>query len=136
VRLTTKSQHLEPVIITALNTGMKKGEILALKWANVDFKNGVIIVEGTKNGEIRKIPMNQKLTTTLQGGKKVSKGEYVFSESGKPYGDVKTGWWSALKKGKIEGFRFYDLRHTFGSRLGVAGINIKNDSGIDGPQRH
>ena len=39
VRLTTKSQHLEPIIITALNTGMRKGEILNLKWSNVDFKN-------------------------------------------------------------------------------------------------
>jgi len=57
VRLTTKSQHLEPIIITALNTGMRKGEILGLRWSNVDLKNGVIIVEGTKNGEIRKVPM-------------------------------------------------------------------------------
>ena len=125
VRLTTKSQHLEPIIITALNTRMRKGEILSLKWSNVDLKNGVIIVEGTKNGEIRKIPMNQKLTQALQNDKKVSKGEYLFSENGKPYGDVKTGWWSALKKAKIEGFRFHDLRHTFGSRLGMGGVDIR-----------
>jgi integrase len=76
---------------------MRKGEILNLKWSNADFKNGVIIVEGTKNGESRVVPMNQKLTATLEGGKKVSKSEYVFSENGKPYLDVKTGWWSALK---------------------------------------
>ncbi len=112
-------------LITALNTGMRKGEILSLKWSNVDFKNGVIVVEGTKNGEIRKIPMNQKLTQALQNDKKVSKGEYVFSENGKPYQDLKTGWWSALKKAKIEGFRFHDLRHTFGSRLGMAGVDIR-----------
>ena len=116
-----KSQHLEPIIITALNTGMRKGETLNLKWSNVDFKNGVITVEKTKNDEIRKIPMNQKLTETLEGAKKVSKGEYVFSENGKPYRDVKTGWWTALEKAKIEGFRFHDFRHTFGSRLGMAG---------------
>jgi len=78
-----------------------------------------------KNGEIRKIPMNQKLTPTLENGKEVSKSEYVFSENGKPYGDVKTGWWSALKKAKIEGFRFHDLRHAFGSRLGMAGVDIR-----------
>jgi len=125
VRLTTKSQHLEPIIITALNTGMRKGEILNLKWSNVDFKTGYILVEETKNGEIRRIPMNQKLTATLESGKKTSKGEYVFSDNGKPYGDVKTGWWSALKKAKIEGFRFHDLRHTFGSRLGMAGVDIR-----------
>ena len=125
VRATTKSQHLEPIIITALHTGMRKGEILNLKWSNVDFKTGHILVVETKNGEIRRIPMNKKLTETLQGAKKLSKSEYVFSENGKPYGDVKTGWWSALKKAKIEGFRFHDLRHTFGSRLGMAGADIK-----------
>jgi len=125
VRLTAKSQHLEPIIITALNTGMRKGKILNLKWSNVDFKNGVIIVEGTKNGEIRKVPMNQKLTATLESGKKTSKGDYVFSENGEPYGDVKTGWWTALKKAGIENFRFHNLRHTFGSRLGMKGTDIK-----------
>jgi integrase len=125
VRLTTKSQHLEPIIITALNTGMRKGEILNLKWLNVDFKTGHILVEETKNGEIRRVPMNKKLTETLEGGKKVFKGEYVFSDNGKPYGDVKTGWWTALKRAKIEAFRFHDLRHTFGSRLGMAGVDIR-----------
>jgi integrase len=126
VRTGHKSKHLEAIIVTALHTGMRKGEILNLKWSNVDFKNGVITVEKTKNDEIRKIPMNQRLTETLEGGKKVSKGEYVFSENGKPYGDVKTGWWSALKKAKIEGFRFHDLRHTFGSRLGMKGVDIRS----------
>ena len=125
IRLTTKSQHLEPIIITALNTGMRKAEILNLKWSNVDFQKGYIQVEGTKNGENRKIPMNKKLTEALESAKKVSKGEYVFSENGKPYGDVKTGWWTALEKAKIEGFRFHDLRHTFGSRLGMKGYDIK-----------
>jgi integrase len=85
-------KHLGPIIIIALNTRMRKGEFLNLKWSNVDFKNRVIIVEGTKSREIRKIPMNHKLTVTLESGKKVSKREYVFSDNGKPYGDIKTGW--------------------------------------------
>ena len=125
VRLPTKSQHLEPIIITALNTGMRKGEILNLKWSNVDFKTGHILVEETKNGEIRKVPMNKKLTETLERDKKASKGECVYSDNGKPYGDVKTGWWTALKNAGIENFRFHDLRHTFGSRLGMAGVDIR-----------
>lgn len=125
VRTSPKEKHLEPIIITALNTGMRKGEILNLKWSNVDFNNRVIIVEGTKNGEIRKIPMNHKLTVALENVKKESKGEYVFSKNGKLYGDIKTGWWTALKKAGIEGFRFHDLRHTFGSRLGMAGVDIR-----------
>jgi integrase len=125
IRTGHKAKHLEPIIITALNTGMRKGEILNLKWSNVDFKNGFIIVEGTKNGEIRKIPTNKKLTETLEGAKKGSKGEYVFSENGKPYQDVKTAWWTALKNAGIENFTFHGLRHTFGSRLGMKGYDIK-----------
>ena len=124
VRSTAKSKHLEPIIVTALQTGMRKGEILNLKWSNVDFKNRIITVEGTKTGEIRRIPMNKKLTGVLESAKKESEGEYVFSENGKPYLDVKTGWWTALEKAKIEGFRFHDLRHTFGSRLGMDGVDI------------
>jgi integrase len=125
VRISPKEKHLEPIIITALNTGMRKGEILNLEWSNVDIKTGVITVEGTKNGEKRKIPMNKKLTQTLESAKKVSNGEYVFSENGHPYGDFKTGWWTALRKAKIEGLRFHDLRHTFGTRLGMKGYDIK-----------
>ncbi len=125
VRTGHKAKHLEPIIITALNTGMRKGEILNLKWSNVDFKTGHILVEETKNGEIRRVPMNKKLTETLQSAKKLAKGEYVFSDNGEPYGDVKTGCWTALKKTKIEGFRFHDLRHTFGSRLVMAGVDIR-----------
>jgi integrase len=125
IRTGHKAKHLEPIIITALNSGMRKGEILNLKWSNVDFKNGLVIVEGTKNGEIRKIPMNKKLTETLEGAKKISKSDYVFSENGKPYTDVKTGWWTALKRAGIEGFTFHGLRHTFGSRLGMAGVDLR-----------
>ena len=132
VRTGHKAKQLESIIITALNTGMRKGEILNLKWENVDFKNRLIIVEGTKNGEVRKIPMNQKLTATLEGAKKVSKGEYVFSENGKPYLDVKTGCWTALENAGIENFTFHGLRHTFGSWLGMAGIDLKTIQGLMG----
>lgn len=126
VRSKAKSKHLEAIIVTALNTGMRKGEILRLKWENVDFKNGHIVVVETKNGEIRNIPMNKRLTTILKNVKdKAPSSEYVFCRDGKPYGDVKTGWWKALKESGIENFRFHDMRHTFGSRLGMAGVDIK-----------
>jgi integrase len=69
--------------------------------------------------------MNQKLTLTLKGAKTISKGEYVFSENGRPYRDVKTGWWTALKNARIENFTFHGLRHTFGSRLGMAGVDLR-----------
>lgn len=57
-------QHLKPIVITALNTGMRKGEILSLRWDNVDLKHGFILLDKTKNGERREIPIND----TLRGG--------------------------------------------------------------------
>jgi integrase len=59
--------HLKPIVITALNTGMRKGEILSLKWDNVDLKHGFILLEKTKNGERREIPINDTLKITLKG---------------------------------------------------------------------
>lgn len=125
VRAGHKAGHLEPIIIMALHTGMRKGEILRLKWADVDFVNGYITVRGTKTGQIRKVPMNRVLTETLKRVKRSPCCEYVFASGGKPYGDVKTGWWTALESAGIKNFRFHDLRHTFGSRLGMAGVDIK-----------
>ena len=133
VRTGHKCKHMEAIIITALNTGMRKGEILGLRWENVDFRAGCITVEKTKNGEIRKIPMNETLTTTLKNVRNPAQSSgYVFGESGnsepaekRRFLDVKRAWWHALKKAGIENFRFHDLRHTFGSRLGMAGVDIK-----------
>lgn len=126
VRNSKKAKHLEPVIIAALQTGMRKGEILSLKWANVDFVNRLIIVEGTKSGYLRKIPMNKLLTETLDRIRKENDGEFVFmGKNGKPYKSFRSAWEHALEKAKIENLTFHSLRHTFGTRLGMAGVDIK-----------
>ncbi|UCE79238.1 MAG: site-specific integrase, partial [Nitrospiraceae bacterium] len=59
--------HLKPIVITALNTGMRKSEILSLKWDNADLKHGFILLDKTKNGERREIPINNSLRTVLKG---------------------------------------------------------------------
>jgi integrase len=70
--------HLKPIVITALNTGMRKGEILSLKWDNVDLKHGFILLEKTKNGERREIPINDTLKITLKGITRRLDSPYVF----------------------------------------------------------
>lgn len=126
VRTGAKSKHLEAIIITALNTGMRKGEILALKWGNVDFKNSHITVERSKNGEIRRIPMNKQLKTILESVRKSgASSEHVFTINNDAILHFTTAWRNALNRTEIRNFRFYDLRHTFGSRLGMAGVDIK-----------
>jgi integrase len=69
--------------------------------------------------------MNNKLTETLESVKKHSASEYVFvNKDGVPFGDIKTGWWNAIKKAGLVGLRFHDLRHTFATRLVMAGVDI------------
>jgi integrase len=96
--------HLKPIIATALNTGMRKGEILSLKWDNVDLKHGFILLDKTKNGERREIPINSTLRSALQGLRKRIDIPYVFCDpvTGKPYRDVKRSFGTALKKVEIQ----------------------------------
>jgi len=118
--------HLRSIVIAALNTGMRRGEILALRWADVDLGNRKITVKNTKNNETKVIPINQTLYEELLNLSKESDGEYVFSNGeGQRFGDIKTGFLSALRRAGIEDFRFHDLRHTFGSQLVMQGIDLK-----------
>lgn len=55
------ADHLKPIVINAFNTGMRGGEILGLKWEQVDLKHGYISLTDTKNGEGREIPINNTL---------------------------------------------------------------------------
>lgn len=119
--------HLRPIVITALNSGMRKGEILNLTWDKVDLKHGFILLEVTKNGERREIPINETLRQTLEALPRHIKSPYVFwhGEDGKPYQDIKKGFNSALKKAVIRDFKFHDLRHCFASHLIMAGCDLK-----------
>lgn len=126
IRTSKRAKYLEQIVITALATGMRKFEILRLPWSNVDLVNRFITVEGTKSGYIRKIPMGAKLTETLSQVKRESHGEFVFAyKSGMPYNSIRTAWDNALSKAGIEGLVFHSLRHTFGSRLGMAAIDVR-----------
>lgn len=119
-------EHLRPIVITALNTGMRKLEILNLKWANVDFDLKLISIIETKNNEIRYLPMNETLTEALESVKKYAYSPYVFCDNnGNHYGDIKKGFSSALKRAGITNFRFHDLRHTFTSYLVMSGVDIR-----------
>ena len=118
--------HLRPIVITALNTGMRKGEILSLKWDNVDLKHGFILLDITKNGDRREVPINDTLRNNLQGISRRLDVPHVFHDyvTGKPYKDVKRSFTSACKRAGIRDFKFHDMRHTFASHLVMAGVDI------------
>jgi integrase len=118
--------HLRPIVITAINTGMRRGEILNLTWEQVDMKHGFILLDITKNGERREIPINSTLRSTLQGITRRLDVPFVFfdTKTGKAYQEVKKSFKTALRRAKIQDFKFHDLRHTFASHLVMAGVDI------------
>ena len=126
------SSNLRPILIIALNTGMRLGEILGLRWSQVDFQAKRIRVERTKSGKVRHIEANTPLLRELLGLKSLDgQSGYVFlnSRTGKPLTTVKTAFKVACRRAGISGLRFHDLRHTFASRLvllGVDPITVRN----------
>ena len=119
-------KDLKPIVVVALNTGMRRGEIFGLKWEQVDLSHGFILLDVTKNGERREIPINTTLEYLFKEMLQRSiDSKYVFAgKTGKPLTDIKKGFHTALRKAGIHDFRFHDLRHTFASQLVMAGIDI------------
>jgi len=118
--------YIKPIVIVALNTGMRKGEIFNLKWNDIDFRKRIIYVLETKNNEVRKIPMNDITFRTLLQVRKNPHSPCVFCKShGEPYKDIRGGFRTALGRAGIREFRFHDLRHTFASHLVMAGVDLK-----------
>jgi len=126
VRLLSRcTKHLKPLVIIALNTGMRRGEILGLKWRDVDFKRNILYLYNTKNGEKREVPINEQVKTTLIRIRKNPASEYIFcNKNGKPYTQIRKSFCTALRKSAINDFSFHDLRHTFASHLVMAGVDL------------
>lgn len=118
--------HLKPIVITAFNTGMRRGEILNLKWSDIDFANLSITIIKTKNNEIRRVPINQTLYDELQRLPKSESG-YVFCDAnGRPYGDIKNSFNRAVKDAGLKDFVFHSIRHSAASWLVMKGVDIRS----------
>jgi integrase len=130
----SQAEYLEPIVITALNTGMRKGEILNLIWDDVDFCRRVVRVRQSKTDQLREVPMTDWLYETLQHWRqKRLASKYVFSDiNDNPIKSFRTAWDVAIKKAGIKDFRFHDLRHTFASYMRMAGMDIMSIKEIGG----
>ena len=125
--INSSSDHLRPIVVAALNTGMRKSEILGLTWDRVDLRHGFIFLDRTKNGEKKELPINGSLRQYLEelAMNNMDGHRHVFHDKdGKPYLDVKRSFLSACTKAGITDFHFHDLRHTFASQLVMAGIDL------------
>ncbi len=106
-----------------MNTGLRRGEVLKLRWASVDFSRRLLTVEGrnAKNRQTRHVPLNEEATSVLRRWREQSgHGSRVF--------DVATGfrtaWEKLLLRARISHFRWHDLRRHFASRLVQRGVPL------------
>ena len=112
-------EHLKPIVTVALNTGLRKANILNLKWEQINFDFNFIEVLENKGNKHIYLPLNKTLLDLFNSIPYEKRNGYVFvnPETNKPYTDIKKAWTNSLKKANIENFRFHDLRHTVGTRL-------------------
>jgi len=123
--LSNCTNNLKPIVFLALFAGLRRGEILGLKWHDVDFKRNIITLLETKNGEKREVSMNGQVRTALINVGKHPATDYIFcDENGVPVHDIRKSYSTALRKSGITNFRFHDLRHTFASQLAMAGVDL------------
>lgn len=117
----SNSLYLFPIVVLALSTGMRKGEILSLRWEDIDFDRGAILLQTTKNGERRMISLVGLSLELLKKTKSASQTTLVFPSLKNPNIsiDIRSAWEKALQKAHITNFKFHDLRHTAASYLAM-----------------
>src|SRR5947209_9733437 len=120
----SKNRLLYPLVVLALATGARLGELLSLRWADIDFARGVARLARTKNGEPRTLPLAGHALAVLASHAAVRRmySNLVFpSEHGRTPATLRKPWERALAEAEIENFRFHDLRHTAASYLTMTG---------------
>ena len=132
------SQNLYPIVVLALSTGMRRGEMLNLTWDQIDLTTGVLILEETKNGDRRRVTIRGRALEELRKHAKVRRidTKIVFpgkrtASPDKPF-SLDKAWYSALKKAGIPNFRFHDLRHSAASYLAMNGATLLQISEVLG----
>jgi len=117
--------HIRALVGVALHSGMRLGEILNLRWYDLDFASGFILVRDSKNGESRHVPMDATLSALFRAYPHRLGTDLVFSSSrGGRIVDVRTGFLNSCKRAELTDLHFHDLRHTFASQFVMAGGDL------------
>jgi len=124
--------HLKPIVLLSLSTGIRRNAMLSLEWRDVNFDEKTIMVRAatSKSGKQYYAPMNRLAFDTLSRWKSQSKhtspGSLVFPspQTGKKMGDCRTSWENLIEAAKIENFRWHDMRHDFASQLVMKGADL------------
>ena len=117
--------YLKPIVSFALLTGLRKSNIINLRWSQIDFEKKMIIISGKemKNGEDHVVYLSSKMLSILQSQKGMH-SEYVFTRNGKRVKSLDWKFRNALKRAGISDYRFHDNRHTWASTLIQNGVSL------------
>jgi integrase len=123
------ADHLKPMVLLAVNTGMRRGELFDLMWGDVDLQKKTVTIEGktAKTGNTRHIPLNSEAIKILRAWYGQASGEglvFISPATGSRFDNIKTAWSNLRTRAAIKDFRFHDLRHTFASKLVTAGVDL------------
>lgn len=129
------NRYLLPVVVLAISTGMRRGEIMNLHWHDIDFQRGSILLTATKNDTSRSVPLTGLALMLLQDLAKVRRLDtsllFYGSLPNKPM-DLKKPWEAAVRQASLENFRFHDLRHTAASYLAMNGATTMEIAAVLG----
>lgn len=120
--LGSAKNHLQAMVIAALDTGMRRGEITGQRWEDIDFSRKLLSVTRSKTpeGECREIPLTNRLYQLLMESRQTE--GLIFTYKDQPLRIVKRTWKTTLRNTGLRHVRFHDLRHTFTTRLMEAGV--------------
>lgn len=119
-----------PMIVIALNTGLRRGELFALKREHIKLDEATLFVAKSKNYLSRYVPLNKTVMTTLKiwlDQTAEINSQYLFpspTNKVKPVQSVKNAWTKLRADAKIENFHWHDLRHDFASRLVMKEVSL------------
>ena len=120
-------KQLYAIVVLALSTGARKGEIMALRWKDIDLGQKVMRLEETKNGDRRSIPLSSLALSVILDLRKIRRidSQLLFPrEDGLKAFDFRKHWNKAVKTAKLTDFKFHDLRHTAASNLAMSGASL------------
>jgi integrase len=125
---TSASPYLHTLVVLALSTGARQGELLNLRWSDVDWRRRVLTLHDTKNKDRRLLPLVHYALQLMEEHNKVRNiaSDWVFPSPSRPMKpwDCRSAWLSALRKANIQDFRFHDLRHSCASYLAMNGASL------------
>jgi len=126
------ADHLKPMILISLNTGIRQNALFSLEWRDINFDEGSLFLRAdtAKNSKESYIPMNDIVLEVLRSWREQShptkSNALVFPspKNGKKLDNCRKSWDALLKKAEIENFRWHDMRHDFASQLVMRGVDL------------